>query len=191
MDGLSPQPELVEAARAATELELLVMVRPESGPFRVDAESCRRMCTEISRARDRGADGVVLGCLDADGELDLRNLHLLREAADGLEVTFHRAFDEVADRRAAVDALIDAGVQRILTSGAATTAMAGRDELAELVLTAAGRIEIVVAGGVREDNIRTLLDATGAAAFHSALDRHPTAERVGRLVRCLQGGSTG
>jgi copper homeostasis protein len=185
-DGLTPSAELVEQARAATDLELLVMVRPVPGPFLADSLTLRTMCAQIQRAEALGADGIVCGCLLPSGRIDLPALEQLVEAAGQLPLTFHRAFDRTPNRIAACEALIDCGVQRILTSGGATTALDGADALRQLVAHSANRIEIVVAGTVRANHIQQLKQRTGAGAFHSALDRNPTPDSVRELSTALQ-----
>ena len=182
LDGLTPNDELIVAAREATDLELLIMVRPQPGDFQVDDELLKTMCVQIERATAMGADGVVCGCLLPNYEIDRDRLRTLVAAVDGLPLTFHRAFDQTPDLLLACEQLIECGVSRVLTSGGAATAMAGSDMLKELVSITAGRLDVVVGGSVRLANIAELKQATGADQFHSALDRCPTTESVRALV---------
>jgi copper homeostasis protein len=94
-------------------------------------------------------------------------------------VTFHRAFDRVADRTEALETLISLGVARALTSGGASTATEGAGEIARLVRQAAGRIVIVAGGNVRADNVRDLVARTGVTEVHGHLT---TAGTVGAVV---------
>jgi copper homeostasis protein len=182
LDGLTPNDELIVAARAATDLELLVMVRPEPGDFVVGRALLENMCAQIERVTALGADGVVCGCLLDNGAIDQPSLSALLAAADGLPLTFHRAFDQTPDLPAACQLLIDHGVSRVLTSGGERTAVDGSTMLKELVALANGRLDIVVGGSVRITNIAELKLATGAEQFHSALDRCPTTDSVRALV---------
>jgi copper homeostasis protein len=183
LDGLTPSVDLIREARAATDLELLIMIRPEPGAFQVDESTLQTMCTQIQSAHILGADGFVLGCLLPSNRIDLPALQQLVATADGLPVTFHRAFDLVPDSIAACDLLIDCGVQRILTSGGSPTALEGAATLQQLVTHAANRIEVVVGGSVRANNIQRLQRQTGATSFHSALDRSPTVDSVSELIK--------
>jgi copper homeostasis protein len=84
-------------------------------------------------------------------------------------VTFHRAFDECPDLTAALDAVIETGARRILTSGGTTSIMVGLDSLAHLVKLAGDRIVIMPGGGIRSDNVEHMLQTTGAREIHSSL----------------------
>lgn len=185
LDGLTPNDDLIVAARAATDLELSVMVRPQPGDFKVDGALLKTMCAQTERVTALGADGVVCGCLLANGEIDQASLGELVAAADGLPVTFHRAFDQTPDLLAACELLIECGVSRVLTSGGAATAMQGCAILKELVALAGDRLDIVVGGSVRRTNIQQLQASTHAKQFHSALDRAPTTASVQELIRLL------
>jgi len=182
LDGLSPSEELITAARAATDLELLIMVRPNPGAFVVNSATLQTMCAQIQRAHALGVDGFVCGCLLPNHQIDLPTLQQLVAASDGLPVTFHRAFDLAPDPLVACDSLIANGVKRILTAGGAATAVEGAAVLQTLVAHASQRIEIVVGGAVRVGNIQQLRDLTGAHSFHSALDRAPTVLAVLELA---------
>ena len=99
-------------------------------------------------ARELGADGIVVGCLTADGAVDKSLLRRFVEAAEGLPVTFHRAIDVCQDRAQALEDIIEAGCARVLTSGGAASAPEGADAIAALVKQAADRIIIMPGAGV-------------------------------------------
>ena len=142
--GTTPSAGLIRYARSLPGLRLSVMIRPRGGDFcYTDAETAL-MAEEIRFARACGADGVVLGVLTPDGEVDeTRTAQLVREA-EGMEVTFHRAFDMTRDPRQALEAVIRTGCRRVLTSGGRNTAQEGVGTLRALAAQAAGRIEIMV-----------------------------------------------
>jgi copper homeostasis protein len=125
------------------------------------------MIRDIELIRNRERCGIVKGVIGADGELDLRNLERLMAAANGAPVTFHRAFDRLADPVDALEPLIEMGVARILTSGGATSANEGVEVLATLVRRAGGRIAILPGGGVRAHNVREIIVRTGAGEVHA------------------------
>ena len=163
--GTTPSAGLIRYARSLPGLRLSVMIRPRGGDFcYTDAETAL-MAEEMCFARACGADGVVLGVLTPDGEVDeTRTAQLVREA-EGMEVTFHRAFDMACDLEEALEAAVAAGCRRILTSGGRNTAVEGIDTLRALVAQAAGRIELMAGSGVNPSNVRQLA-ATGVDAVH-------------------------
>lgn len=169
--GLTPPAGRIRAVRAATSLPIHAMIRRDRGDFRADPASLSRLHTEIAAARDAGADGVVIGVLGGDGTVDLPAMKHLMAAAQGLSVTFHRAFDRVPDQLTALEVLVALGVDRILTAGAAPTASAGAGRLRALVHAARGRIGIIAGGKVRAVNVGSLLEATGVTEVHAHLTR--------------------
>ncbi|MBK1783911.1 copper homeostasis protein CutC [Prauserella cavernicola] len=168
--GLTPSAGLVEAS--AELIETHVLVRPRPGDFRYTAEEIAVMVRDIEHARAHGAAGVVVGALDASGALAPACQELVA-AADGLPVTLHRAIDVSADPVAVLDAAIAWGFARVLTSGGAPTAVAGAEVIRALAERAAGRLAVMACGGVRPNNARQVVAATGVADLHAA-PRTPT-----------------
>jgi len=183
--GLTPPPELLQAARATCGLPIMAMVRPRAGDFRLRPGDLDAMERDLERVLDQGADGVVLGCLLEDGRIDAAALERLVSRARGKPVTFHRAFDRTPDAVQALDLLAELGVARVLTSGHAATALAGAGELARLVRMAGERLVVLPGGGIRAHNVREVLRRTGCREVHSAVGR-AGAEAVGELVRALE-----
>ena len=150
----------------------------------------RLRAEEIRFARACGADGVVLGVLTPDGEVDeTRTAQLVREA-EGMEVTFHRAFDMTRDPRQALEAVIRTGCRRVLTSGGRNTAQEGVGTLRALAAQAAGRIEIMAGSGVNPSNAR-LLAATGVDALHFSARREREGAMRFRNPQVSMGGCAG
>ena len=147
----------VEAAAAASAPDFVhVLVRPRGGGFVYDADELATIVRDIRLARSLGAHGVVVGALTEDGALDLASIADFVEAADGMQVTVHRAVDAAADPLAAVASLADSGVRRVLTSGGAADCRAGLDVLGRMVAEVRGALEVMAGGGVRIDDIATL-----------------------------------
>ncbi len=164
--GLTPSFATIALARANTDITLHVIVRPRGGDFLYTALEVATMEADIHAMHSLHIDGVVVGCLTADGDIDLRTLDRLMEAADGLPVTFHRAFDRCRHPLEAMRQLRAAGVARILTSGQQPTAPEGAELLHQLVSEAGPQLSIMPGCGVNETNIRQLAAATGAHEFH-------------------------
>lgn len=167
--GTTPSLGTLEATRALPGLKLHVMIRPRGGDFLYTDAEFRIMLREIAIAKAAGADGVVLGLLNPDATVDLERTRTLVQAAAGMSVTFHRAFDWAADPAAALEAIIAAGCHRVLTSGQAPNALAGADLIARLVRQAGDRCTILAGGGVSETNVGELVRRTGVREVHASL----------------------
>jgi len=167
--GITPSAGLVRLCREAFDLPIFPIIRPRPGDFLYSDEEFEIMLDDIHRFRELQCDGVVIGLLKKDGSLPRKKLDRLINAAYPMEVTFHRAFDRCVDPFEALEELIEAGCQRILTSGQQPTAPEGATLIRELVEKADGRIIIMPGSGVRTSNIKELAETTGATEFHTSL----------------------
>ena len=164
--GTTPSFGMIRKARASIDIALNIIIRPRGGDFLYTADELEEMVHDIRIAKELGADGLVFGCLTKEGDIDMEAMSVLMEAAAGLPVTFHRAFDHSADPMRALQDIIDLGCARILTSGCRPTAMQGSSLLAELVKAAGDRIIIMPGCGVNESNIAEIARLSGAREFH-------------------------
>ncbi len=162
---------MIAACKAAVSIPVFVMIRPRGGGFVYSDKERDVMQRDVVVARELGADGVVIGGLRPDGTIDLPLVQFLVEAAHELPVTFHRAFDFTRDFESSLESLIDAGVQRVLTSGGAATAVDGVTALADLVRQAGSRLIVIAGGGIREENVRTVVEMSGVREVHARLTR--------------------
>ena len=158
--------EIKVARRVLSTTRLHVIIRPRGGDFLYTPLEVERMVEDIRVCRELGVDGVVIGCQCADGSLDMDANRRLVEAAQGMSVTFRRAFDRCNDPRRALEQLIELGVDRVLTSGQQPTALEGAPLLAQLHKLAADRIIILAGCGVNEQNIKQIQTETGVREFH-------------------------
>jgi copper homeostasis protein len=163
--GTTPSAGAIDIARRRLGIKMHVIIRPRGGDFCYSEVEFEIMKRDIQIARSLGADGVVIGILTPDGEVDLDCTRELIALARPMSVTFHRAFDMTRDPFAALESLIVAGVDRILTSGQEPSVVEGLDLIAELVQRAAGRV-IVMPGGGTERNLPKVLAATGVPEVH-------------------------
>jgi copper homeostasis protein len=163
--GTTPSAGLIEIVRKHVDIPLYVMIRPRGGDFVYDIFEEEIMKKDIELAKKLGADGVVLGVLQADGQVDVGRTKALVKHAHPMKVTFHRAFDLTPDPVKALQAVIETGAERILTSGQKATALAGSALLEKLSRSAGGAIEIMAGGGVNHNN-STELVALGVHALH-------------------------
>jgi len=170
--GITPSAGLISAVRTAIDIELFVIIRPRGGDFIYSESEFEVMIRDIEEAKARKVDGIVLGILAATGEVEVERTRKLVEFARPLGVTFHRAFDICNDLSRAMEDVISAGADRILTSGGAVDAIQGMDRLAQLQEQARGRISIMAGGGIRPSNVFALVRRTGVEEVHSSLSRN-------------------
>ncbi|WP_043693573.1 copper homeostasis protein CutC [Luteibacter sp. 9133] len=169
--GVTPSHGTITLAREGLTIPLYVLIRPRGGDFLYENVEIEAMLDDIEHCRDLGCDGVVVGALTADGEIDTEACGMFIRAAGTMGVTFHRAFDLVADRSAALEVLIDLGFERVLTSGGMPSAVAGAASLARLVAQAGGRIVVMPGAGVEPGNAAALRATTRAREFHASAKR--------------------
>lgn len=164
--GITPSAATIAVACERSRIPVVVLVRPRRGDFLYSPTEIEVIAHDVQACKAAGAAGVAIGLLRPDGTVDAELMQQLVLLARPLTVTFHRAFDFVRDQDEALDELVQLGVDRVLTSGGEANAEAGLENIARLVQRAAGRIVVVPGGGVREHNIRALIDGTGASEVH-------------------------
>jgi copper homeostasis protein len=165
--GTTPDRATIAAVREHVGLPLLVMIRPRAGSFVYSKGELDRMRRDVELASELGVAGVVLGVLDADDRVDAGATRMLVDVAGALPVTFHRAIDRTPDILSAAETLASLGVARVLTSGAAPTAIEGVETLASLVRRVGDRLGIVAGGGVRSDNAHDIVTRSGVRDVHA------------------------
>jgi copper homeostasis protein len=165
--GTTPAPALLKEVLARVQVPVLVMIRPRAGGFVYSRTELDRMAADIGAALDLGAAGIVLGALDDGGHVDVSATRDLVAAAHGRPVTFHRAIDETPDPLAAIDTLAALGVARVLSSGAAPTAIEGAYTLAAMVERAEDAVRVVAGGGVRGHNVAELVRRARVREVHA------------------------
>ncbi|MDO4180162.1 MAG: copper homeostasis protein CutC [Bacteroidales bacterium] len=158
--------EIRMARQLLNQTKLHVIIRPRGGDFLYSPLEQEIMLHDIKVSRQLGADGVVFGCLTAEGNVDMPLMKKLMNAVGDMSVTFHRAFDMCRNPKEALENIIELGIDRILTSGQEATAEKGIPLLKELVAQADGRIIIMPGCGVNAGNIRKIAEETGASEFH-------------------------
>ena len=173
LDGLTPSLGTVLEVGERVAAPVIAMLRPRAGNFVWSQAEVAVMERDASLLLESGAGGIAFGCLTDKGDVDARACKRLMRAAGRnetvfhpVETVFHRAFDQARDQMAALEALADLGVTRVLTSGGARTALEGVARIRALVEKADGRIEILPAGGIREHNVEAVVRQTGCDQVH-------------------------
>ena len=180
--GVTPSHGAIVLARTGLTIPLHALVRPRAGDFVYDDAELAAMLADIAHCRALGCDGVVVGALTRDGAVDRDACARFLEAARGMGATFHRAFDLVVDPAATLEALIDLGFERVLTSGGMPSATAGAALLSRLVAQAGRRITVMPGAGIEPGNIAALREVTRAHEFHASARRRPSSAAPGTLA---------
>ena len=165
--GTTPSFGTLLLARKNLSIKLYPIIRPRGGDFCYKDLEFEVMKADIEQCRNLGCDGVVFGILKKDGSVDADRCLQLKKVAGSLGTTFHRAFDRCKDPFLALEQIIEMGFERILTSGQEISAVKGALLISRLIEKANGRISIMPGAGVRPDNLKELIDRTGATEFHS------------------------
>jgi copper homeostasis protein len=167
--GITPSAGLIGVVRARVSIGLQVIIRPRGGDFCYTDEEVEVMRRDIVVAKNLGADGVVLGILDAGGRIDVPGTRQLVELARPLNVTFHRAFDMAADLSQSLEDVCATGADRLLTSGGEQKCLQGADTIARLANLARGRIAIMAGGGIGHHDAAAIIERTGVREIHVGL----------------------
>ena len=166
--GLTPDKEVLNQARALTDLPIHVMVRPRPGNFVYTTAELNEMISTIEELGNLGYQGVVMGCLDSNDKIDERANQLLISAAQGMVCNFHRAFDSVFFPFEATEKIIDLGFERLLTSGLEDSALEGASLIGRLIEEYRDEITIMPGAGITSGNIMELHDQVHASEYHTS-----------------------
>ncbi len=166
LGGITPSYAFLKQAIKFSTVSHHVMIRPRAGDFIFDQSEIDIMIDDILMSKELGADGVVLGALTVNREIDMATCQKLVEAARGMTVTFHRAFDLCKNPEKTLEQIIELGGDRLLTSGLEKTAWLGRIQIARLIEKANGRIDIMPGAGVTSKNALEIIETTGAKDIH-------------------------
>lgn len=172
LGGLTPSLGLLQEVKQSVKLPVLTMVRPRPGGFAYSAEEFRVLRRDMDLLLAHGADGIVFGILTPDGRIDSERCRLAVRQTAGAPCIFHRAFDVTPQPFEALEQLIELGFSRVMTSGQETRAEQGIPLIAELIRRAAGRIEVLAAGGINRDTVRQIVSGTGCNQVHAGLREH-------------------
>ena len=166
--GCTPTlPVFKQVQRDCKGVKINVLIRPRFGDFLYTEDEIEAMCEDIAMFRDLGANGVVIGALTPDGDLDIEVMKRMMACAGDMDVTLHRAFDMTRDPFKTLEEAIELGCKTILTSGQKINVVECKDLLKEVYEKAAGRIDIMAGCGVKKWNIQEIHDHTGIVVFHT------------------------
>lgn len=187
--GTTPGYGTIVSARNNLSIGLHVIIRPRGGDFHYTDIEYDIMRRDIDICGETGVDGIVLGILRADGEIDVERTKKLIEIAWPMSVTFHRAFDMCKDPFKGLEHVIDTGVQRLLTSGQKNKAEEGVELIRQLTIFAGNRLIIMPGSGINESNISSIAGVTGTKEFHLTARKTIESEMDFRRQGISMGGS--
>ncbi|PKP51837.1 MAG: copper homeostasis protein CutC [Bacteroidetes bacterium HGW-Bacteroidetes-1] len=164
--GLTPSYGLLRKVKSMVSIPVHVLIRPRRGDYIYDNHLIDVMVEDILMVKSLGFEGVVIGVLDKDGNLDESRFKVLVEAAEGVSITFHRAIDVSSNSMKLLDRLIAHKVDRVLTSGGKLTAWEGKETIAEMQEKFGSHIKIMAGSGIHSGNIVDLIHQTGVNEVH-------------------------
>ena len=167
--GVTPSAGLISSIRRKLSIDVHVMIRPRGGDFSYSAEEFETMEQDVLTAKQLGANAVVFGILTNDGDVDVSRTRHLVQTARPLKTTFHRAFDMSRDLSKSLADVIEAGADRVLTSGGEQSVEDGIPRIAKLVQAAGQRVAVMVGSGITESNVHRIIRETGVREIHASL----------------------
>lgn len=166
LGGITPSRQLLSDSLSVSAIPINVMIRPRGGNFVYTEEEILQMIEDIRSYKETGINGFVFGCLTPENEVDISAMKRLMAEVGGKPVTFHRAFDQVANPEKALEDIISLGCTHLLTSGNMEDAYVGRFNIARLVEQASGRITIIAGKGIRPQNLKQIAIDSKAPQLH-------------------------
>ena len=164
--GTTPSLTLFRQVRKHTNLPVHVLIRNRFGDFCYNDDEIEEMCDSIKAFADEGADGVVVGALTPEGDLDEKALRKFAKSAGKAKLVLHRAFDMCRESFSALSKAKELGIDTILTSGQKGNCVDGSPLIKELIERAGKDINILIGAGVSADAIKKVYEMTGGTNYH-------------------------
>jgi copper homeostasis protein len=187
--GTTPSLGTITSVRKNLSIDVNVIIRPRGGDFLYTDIEYDIMRRDIDICGEYGVNGIVIGILRLNGEIDVERTAKLIEFAQPMSVTFHRAFDMCSEPVKGLEDIIAAGADRLLTSGQKGTAFDGSELIAQLHKKAKDRIILMPGGGINESNIALLAKASGCREFHLTARKIIESEMIFRKQGISMGGT--
>ncbi|MDR0971543.1 MAG: copper homeostasis protein CutC [Bacteroidales bacterium] len=166
MGGITPSYGLIKLCKENLNIDTMVMIRPREGDFLYSENEIKTMLLDIEYCKKVGVKGVVFGLLKENGEIDVEKTKCLIEAAQDMDVCFHRAIDLTRDYFEAFSQISSLGCKRVLTSGGKNKAIDAIDNLRKVNSIYGKKIEIMAGSGISCSNIEEIYHRTGVKNFH-------------------------
>jgi copper homeostasis protein len=164
--GTTPSYGTIKKTIENINLPINVIIRPRGGNFIYSNVEKEIMYIDIEMCKNLGVNAIVIGALTKSGKIDSDFIKKVKEVSGDLNITFHMAFDEVMDKKSAIDELVELGIDRILTKGGDISALNNLDTLKELIEYAGDRIIIIPGAGINKGNRDLVIEKTKAKEIH-------------------------
>ena len=167
LGGTTPGVALLRQIKEHSDQRIHVLIRPRFGDFLYSEHEFTCIQKEVELLCEEGADGIVIGCLKADGSLNMNRMKVLIKLAGGKSVTLHRAFDLCSDPEKTLMQAVELGIDTILTSGQQEDCRMGMPVMKKLSELAGDNIELMPGAGVNAEVIKAYLEEIPAIhCFH-------------------------
>ena len=167
--GTTPSLGTIYVAKKLLRIPIMVLIRPRGGDFVYNSHEIEIMKRDIQLCRDIGVQGVVLGTLQMDSTVDTDLIQTFVELAKPLDITFHKAIDETRDILKESKKIADLGINRLLTSGGKSTAIAGANTINLLVEELKAKVSVIAAGKITNHNLDDIRKIINTTEFHGRL----------------------
>ena len=167
--GVTPSYGTLKKVAADMKIPVRVLIRPRSGNYIYNDAELEMMCLDIALIKELGYEGVVIGALTENGDLDVEKIKAMMKAGEGMKFTFHRAIDACNDPLEALKILVDLGFDKVLTSGCKPKAADGIEMIAKMQQQYGDKIKIMAGGGVNVNNVMKIINETGVSNCHASL----------------------
>lgn len=168
LDGLTPSAGLLELVMNSIQIPIIAMARPRAGNFCYSDLEWQTLLQDAKWLLEQGVAGLAFGCLDENNNIDLARCGEMRSLTRGKELVFHKAFDDVRAPQRSLEQLIEAGIDRVMTSGHQPTALEGLPSISSAFKQAKRRIEILPAGGITAQNAKKIIQTSGCRQIHGS-----------------------
>ncbi len=167
--GVTPSYGTLKKVAADMKIPVRVLIRPRSGNYIYNDSELEMMCSDIELIKELGYEGVVIGALDENGDLDVPKIKAMMKAGEGMKFTFHRAIDACNNPLEALKTLVELGFDKVLTSGCKPKAVDGIEMIRKMQEQFGDKIKIMAGGGVNVNNVMTIINETGVSNCHASL----------------------
>ena len=166
--GVTPSYGTLKKVAADMKIPVRVLIRPRSGNYIYNEAELEMMCLDIQLVKQLGYEGVVIGALNENGDLDVEKIKIMMKAGEGMKFTFHRAIDACNNPLEALATLVELGFDKVLTSGCKPKAIDGVGMIRQMQEKYGDKIKIMAGGGININNVVTIINETGISNCHAS-----------------------
>lgn len=167
--GVTPSYGTLKKVAADMKIPVRVLIRPRSGNYIYNEAELEMMCLDIQLVKQLGYEGVVIGALNENGDLDVEKIKIMMKDGEGMKFTFHRAIDACNNPLEALATLVELGFDKVLTSGCKPKAIDGVGMIRQMQEKYGDKIKIMAGGGININNVVTIINETGISNCHASL----------------------